>query len=332
MAASVTTCTAWVMLLLLCLVPVLGSEDDNEIDENNDRPIIGILSQELPEKRRPEWKKYKSFISASYVKFIESAGGRVVPIWINKTRPYYENLMNKINGVLFPGGSTDFNAQFGFADAGAIIYDIAKKLNDKGNYFPLWGTCQGFELLAYLGANHTNPLTDCKSFNVDLALEFLPVYKKSKLFGSAPSDVLELLSSKPVTTNFHRFCLTQENVTRFMGDINWRLISLNNDSDGLTYVSSMESRTYPTYGVQFHPEKNIFEWSPIQKTAHSFDSIRTSQYFANFFVNEARKNYNSFSSEDDEDDALIYNFNPVYSGKKIQKKYGFNEQVYLFEW
>lgn len=75
-----------------------------------------------------------------------------------------------------------------------------------------------------------------------------------------------------------------------MGDINWRLITLNEDSNGLKFVSSMESRSFPFYGVQFHPEKNIFEWLPKQKTAHSFDAVKASQYFANFFVNEGMMN------------------------------------------
>lgn len=46
-----------------------------------DAPIIGILSQEtyIVEKYFPE--KHDSYIAASYVKFLESAGARVVPVW-----------------------------------------------------------------------------------------------------------------------------------------------------------------------------------------------------------------------------------------------------------
>ncbi|KAF7275319.1 hypothetical protein GWI33_011870, partial [Rhynchophorus ferrugineus] len=47
----------------------------------NDRPIIGILSQETYIVRYLfPGRQYDSFISASYVKFLESAGARVVPI------------------------------------------------------------------------------------------------------------------------------------------------------------------------------------------------------------------------------------------------------------
>ena len=41
----------------------------------------------------------------------------------------------------------------------------------------------------------------------------------------------------------------------------WRALSWNYDRKGLKYVSSIEARKYPFIGVQFHPEKNVFEWS-----------------------------------------------------------------------
>lgn len=42
----------------------------------------GILSQEISYKLNEKYPgKYDSYIAASYVKFIEGAGARVVPIW-----------------------------------------------------------------------------------------------------------------------------------------------------------------------------------------------------------------------------------------------------------
>lgn len=64
----------------------------------NEQPIIGILSQEMPESLNNSYPGHKQFIPASYVKFIEGGGARVVPVWINKTVSYYTSIMNKING------------------------------------------------------------------------------------------------------------------------------------------------------------------------------------------------------------------------------------------
>lgn len=65
--------------------------------------------------------------------------------------------------VLFPGGGTWFNQTNGFAEAGAHIYDIAMEMNDNGNYFPLFGTCLGFELLLYLSNDKQEYRTTCSS-------------------------------------------------------------------------------------------------------------------------------------------------------------------------
>lgn len=48
----------------------------------NDRPIIGILSQEQAHNLKPKYEKenYTSYIAASYVKGVEASGARVVPI------------------------------------------------------------------------------------------------------------------------------------------------------------------------------------------------------------------------------------------------------------
>lgn len=78
------------------------------------------------------------------------------------------------SSILFPGGSTWFNVSNGYADAGKFIYQIAKEMNDKGSYFPLWGTCLGFELLTYLDSNATEHRDDCLSQNQALHLDFKP--------------------------------------------------------------------------------------------------------------------------------------------------------------
>lgn len=51
--------------------------------EDNTTPIIGILTQEVSKliSRKYPDEQYTSYLAASYVKFVESAGGRVVPIW-----------------------------------------------------------------------------------------------------------------------------------------------------------------------------------------------------------------------------------------------------------
>ena len=89
----------------------------------------------------PEFFLYRGYIMDAYVKYLESAGARIVPL-VN-TDPLGDTLkkMEKLNGVLFPGGNADSDDYYPFAKA---VFEKAKDINDKGKYFPIWGTCLGF--------------------------------------------------------------------------------------------------------------------------------------------------------------------------------------------
>ncbi len=70
----------------------------------NARPIIAVLSQELPKSLQGLYN-HTSYIGAAYVKHIESAGARVVPVRINMEDSYYEMIFNSTNGLVIPGGN-----------------------------------------------------------------------------------------------------------------------------------------------------------------------------------------------------------------------------------
>lgn len=102
---------------------------------------------------------------------------------------------------------------------------------------------------------------------------------------------------------------------------------MNKDKNDLEFISAFESKLYPFYGIQFHPEKNQFEFIEGKNIPHSLKSVRMSQYFANFFVEEARKNDNAFADWLHEQSALIYNYNPAFTGLQNSTY----EQLYVFK-
>ncbi|XP_063698972.1 gamma-glutamyl hydrolase-like [Culicoides brevitarsis] len=295
----------------------------------NEYPIVGVLAQEIAYSLEQKYPgQYKSFIAASYVKFVEGGGARVIPIFIDRPKSYYEEIMRKVNGILFPGGATWFNQSNGYADAGMFIYNIAKELNDNGTYFPIWGTCLGFELLTYLDSNATEHRDDCSSHNQALHLDFKADALSSRLFSVAPKEVIEDLRTKPVTSNFHQYCVTEKAMKEAQIAENWRVMSTNLDWNGFEFISTIEHVKYPFYGVQFHPEKNLYEWIRNKNITHTKESTRTSQYFAEFFVDECRRSKNNFNGNSTEEDLyMIYNFPLTFTGKR-KSSY---EECYLFK-
>ncbi|XP_072307854.1 gamma-glutamyl hydrolase-like [Eucyclogobius newberryi] len=272
----------------------------------NERPIIGILAQEnLLDDPSPQGTSY---ISASYVKYIESAGARVVPIRINRTVEEYVKLFNSINGLLLPGGNVNIETSQ-FTRTAKIFYNLAIKANDAGDYFPVWGTCQGLQQLSVLTANK-NLLTNTDTKAVALPLTFSSAAQTSRLFRHFPKSLLLALSQENITSNFHDWSLSVQNYSR-NADLKrfYKVLSTNTDGK-VEFISTMEAYRYPIYAVQWHPEKGPFEWINKPGMDHSVPAVQTSFYSASFFVSEAQKSQHKFSSKQEEEKALIYNYTP----------------------
>ncbi|KAL0977946.1 hypothetical protein UPYG_G00163630 [Umbra pygmaea] len=276
----------------------------------NYRPIIGVLAQENLEE--DVHAHGSSYIGASYVKYLESAGARVAPIRIHQTDEEYEKIFNSINGLLLPGGNVDLHTSQ-FSRVSKIFYDLAIKANDASDHFPIWGTCQGLQQLSVLTSNRNLlTLTDTKA--VALPLTFTQASQNSRLFKAFPKDLIQSLSEENITSNFHSWSLSLQNYSRNARLKRfYKVLTINTDGKR-DFVSTMEANRYPFYAVQWHPEKTPFEWVNKPGMVHTAASVRASFYTAQFFVSEAMKNHHKFSSASEEEKALIYNYSPVFTG------------------
>ncbi|XP_028288628.1 gamma-glutamyl hydrolase [Parambassis ranga] len=313
-----TACVTCGIMLLLLLCVSLWSFPSHCSAKRNDRPVIGVLAQEIYSPKPNQ----TAYIAASYVKFLEAAGARVVPVMIDQTPEEYKTLFHSINGILYPGGGVSIISS-GYERAAKIFYELAIEANKRGDYFPVWGTCLGFEQLMYLTSGKTT-LTHTNTSGVALPLNLTNEAKDSRMFQGFPAELMEDLASEPLTENSHKWSLatltynTNAELKKF-----YKVLSTNTDGQ-IEFVSTVEAYDYPIYGTQWHPEKNAFEWGRPY-IPHSPSAVRTTFYMAEFFVSEARKNFHKFDSSEGESRALIYNHNPVYTGPNS----GF-EQIYYF--
>ena len=132
-----------------------------------------------------------------------------------------------------------------------------------------------------------------------------------------PDKIHNILATSDVTVNFHRMCVTPTTFeSNTLLNNYWNVISTNHDDNGTEFVSLFESKHYPMWGSQFHPEKNMYEWTPhYPGIPHFQEAVDVGTYFANFFVNQCRKSEHHFDSRQIEEKYLIYNYSPEYTGK-----------------
>lgn len=55
-------------------------------------------------------------------------------------------LFHSVNGIIFPGGDADFTPGTTFYDNTQYLFNLTIEANNKGDYFPIIGICQGMEV------------------------------------------------------------------------------------------------------------------------------------------------------------------------------------------
>lgn len=311
---------------LLILITLFGCAFSG-INSLNLRPIIGILAQPTSESTSKDSNK-NSYIAASYVKYLESSGARVVPIPYDIPKDELRELLFSINGVLFPGGGTNL-ANTPYLQLQRDITEFSIERFRQNDYFPIWATCLGFEAIVIVTSKTGYSLmyNHFDSWNISMELNVEKDSKNSRLLNAMSSELYEAIQKEPLTMNNHvsGFRTEDFNKDELLSKF-WKILSKNKDRKGIEFISTIESIDFPLYATQWHPEKNSFEWTIREGINHSPNAILVTQYFSNFFVQEARKSNHRFQSEVAENKALIYNFNPEFvylSGSDFQQSYYF---------
>ncbi|DBA88768.1 hypothetical protein WJX77_006584 [Trebouxia sp. C0004] len=299
-------------------------------EDVNNRPLIGVLSQ--PGEPAPEGMSY---IAASYIKFIEMAGGRAVPIEYDLPQSEVRKRFDAINGLLVPGGSGNLTKGHPFYDNTEYLLKLAIEANDNGDYFPVHGTCLGLEVLTIIAAQNSTLLSKFNSEDNASPLYFTEAAEKSHFFGSLSKKVRKSLQEKPFAMENHsngvRWSSYGENP--HLQDF-FKVLSLSADRDERIYISTIEAHKYPVTATQWHPEKNVFEWATHLHVPHSYEAIQVTTAVANFLVSEARKNFHEPANLLQEQDMLIYNFCPEFTGKQHHEgeEVDFDESYFFPEW
>lgn len=104
--------------------------------------IIGILTIPSDKTNTLKFKNSDSYITAYYVdKLKKYAEVQIIPYNTDDCEYYFK----KINGLYFPGGRRHNNKKF--LDTYTKLFTMAIQENDKGNYFPVFASCLGFQYL-----------------------------------------------------------------------------------------------------------------------------------------------------------------------------------------
>ena len=280
-----------------------------------DSPVIGVMAQ-------PALAPGQQYVAASYVKFVEMAGGRAVPLSYAMDNATSLELYGQLNGVLFPGGAS------ALPDAARAAVAYSEAAARRGEVFPVWGTCLGFEWLMEIVGGPGVVTPGFNASNVSLPLALTPAAATSKMYGGAAKEGLRAsLASEALALNNHHMGVTPGAFRDSAAlSATFEVLSTNVDGGGEPFVSSAESKTGHLFAVQWHPEKNAFEHGerdglPFEAINHGADAVAATAALATTFVDVARRSTQTFPGRD----AFL-----AYRCAKSDAAYPAFQEVYFF--
>ena len=223
---------------------------------------IGII--ELPKKRN----------LSNYVRWIELSGATAVIIPYSITAEELTSRLHELNGVVWTGGAIESN-RYSETERTTYVttiqncFRIVTRYNNAGRNYPIWGTCQGMELLMLMNTvilpEHFYDYIQSHPKHGKEPIVFTP---KSRMKQWFPAKLRHDMSTTPCTTHHHKLGFDIKTYPHI------RIVSVGSD-----YVNMIEYINYPYYGVQFHPERTF---SPFSK--------EISYQFSLFLNHECQKN------------------------------------------
>jgi gamma-glutamyl hydrolase len=256
-------------------------------------PIIGILANPNP---IDDGDLIGSHINASYVRWLENAGATTMVIHAWYTQERLDEIMSSVNGVIMLGGDRNLNLNNPFEKTAAYLLKKSIESYRQGNPIPIWGTCQGFELIQSIVMG-----------NLDLRVFDSENYPSPIRIEKADARILRFFSKEDLTAaetmdifaEFHHFGIEREQFQQYasLGGV-FDIVATARDRQGKEYVSIIEGKRVPIYGTQFHPEMVGTNRNVDFNVPTGTYATRVSENFSNFFVNEARMNGNTFAATD----------------------------------
>ena len=208
------------------------------------------------------------------------------------------------------------------------IIDIAYQQNSDDQKFPIFGTCLGFEAIVHTFGNYRLKRIYINTENQNKKIEWTDNYRGSFFEDVLRQEVAEEMSNTPISyfAQHYGFTTRAMRLNRAI-DSGFNVIGFYRKW-GKKIVSAIEHRRFPIVGVQFHPEKVLFEHKIKVHTKLTRLSAMASQELARILFENALENRNRFRSADELERLELKSFTTRKSMSVFESVYLFNPRYF----
>ena len=252
---------------------------------------------------------FESRVENNYVRWLQASGADLVSVHPWTSYEVIDDLLSKVNGVLFQGNPDDLDIQSSYYKTIKYIYKKVIEINDSGIKMPIISIGDDAALLSTIIAEDNieivtkakNTINQPSNINLFLSQDKTIIFKEFE-----QSDMKALEEENILPNNLNRFV----SVTNFISDFHlgqkFNVVATSKSEEGKEYISIAEGKKYPIILLTFHPEYVVFEQNTNFIIPETLKAIYTSRFIGNGFVFFGRKNVpNVFTVEEKENYCYI---------------------------
>lgn len=209
---------------------------------------VGILTMPQPERDK------SPYIIQNNVKWFADRGIDIVPIPYTTRNP--EVFIGRVHGLYFQGGAV-YNTDY--MKNAARLLELAIKINKSGEYFPVWGTCHGFQTMLMTFGDIPMDGSELGFFdargNYTSNVRLTSAGKRSRFVSEwTPWFKNYIQHGDNVYFANRRGISPSQFLRNYKLHAMFSIVGTTKDRAGRDFVSIVEAKRFPIYGTQFHAE------------------------------------------------------------------------------
>lgn len=321
------------MVIVVTLLGLIISRE-KMIDASLGIPLIGILAQPGLKSISNLYLPYDdwTYVAKSYIDWIGQTGAISVIVPFDLPQQKLDLLIDNVQGFLIPGGAAVLfdknNKPTPFQQVVGYILERAKAKNDNGQYYPVMGTCMGFQsmITALMGQDNSAMTSGFNDTNLPHGANKTADFANSKFWPTIDSGLLDRVLEVGYLFFDHDDGFFPKTLLSKPSFTNEMMLTMTTDTEsGVEFASAIEHRKYPFFANQFHPEKTLFERITEFEIPRNSDALRLMSDIAFEFVAKVK----ALSQPIGQVNALVRPFMNIYM-EPVRGNQADFEQFYIF--